>query len=47
MTTRRPRVLVLDDEPDLAENLARILASRGYEPIVETVLRAVKPSAAR
>src|SRR5687768_16147162 len=34
--THRPKILVLDDEPDMAETLARILKGRGYEPLVET-----------
>ena len=30
------RVLVVDDEPDMAESLRRILAKAGYEVLVET-----------
>ena len=30
------KVLILDDEPDMAENLERILQSEGYETVVET-----------
>ncbi|MBD3305201.1 response regulator [candidate division KSB3 bacterium] len=36
MTEQPCKILVLDDEPDMAENLERILQSGGYETIVET-----------
>ncbi len=34
MTEGRARILVLDDEKDMAENLSRILIGAGHQPIV-------------
>jgi DNA-binding NtrC family response regulator len=35
--TRRPaKILVVDDEPDMAENLALMLKGAGHDPVVET-----------
>jgi len=36
MKQRNFKILILDDEPDMAENLERILQSSGYETTVET-----------
>jgi DNA-binding NtrC family response regulator len=37
--SRTARILVVDDEPDMAENVALILGAAGHEPIVETDAR--------
>ncbi len=34
MSGRKSRIFVLDDEQDMAENIGRILAKAGYQPIV-------------
>jgi DNA-binding NtrC family response regulator len=36
MSAKSSKVLIVDDEPDMAENLERLLRNRGYATVVET-----------
>jgi DNA-binding NtrC family response regulator len=41
VTRKAAKILVVDDEPDMAENLALVLKSAGHDPIIETDSRTV------
>ena len=36
MSRKNAKILILDDEPDMAENVAGLLRREGYDPVVET-----------
>src|SRR5574341_146992 len=36
MSRRNAKILIVDDEPDMAENVARLLQGEGYDAVVET-----------